>query len=320
MLVRSKKNQISDPETVTPQIRFSIVIATYNQEDFIKEAVDSALSQRNSSREVIVVDDNSSDRTAEILKSFGDSIRLEILPKNSGVYASRNRGASMATGEYLVFLDGDDVLMPRTLDLYESCITARYPKIILGRPVLFKGKVPQRNNGDIQENFRFVEYPDFFSKDRPGIYNTSALVVNREAFLAAGGWTHGIFYQDIQDLLTKMGVSGKMIIVLNPGTVWYRMHSTNAILKVPLFVEGIYKLLENEKAGVYPGGQKRKIQRSSWYGGLIYYWTKQSLRTGHVREGLKLLQSGWWMILLAMIRRLRACLGGRKPIELMKLK
>ncbi len=303
-----------------PQIRFSIVIATYNQENFIKEAVESAISQEYPAREIIVVDDNSSDSTADILRTFGESIRFAVLPENSGVYASRNHGASMAKGEYLVFLDGDDVLMPWALNVYESLITAHYPKIILGKAVLFRGEVPASNPVDIPDSFRFVEYADFLAKDRPGIYNTSALVVDRTAFWSAGGWTHGIFYQDIQDLLTKMGISGKMIIVQDPGTVWYRMHSTNAVLKVPLFVDGIYKLLENEKAHLYPGGRERRVERFSWYGGLIYYWAKQSLHTGHYKVGFKLLATGWWMIILAVTRRLWAYIVGRKRVELLTLK
>ena len=123
-----------------PGIRFSIVIACYNQEAFIRETVESALSQRCPDKEIIVVDDCSSDGTTKVLKAFEESINITILSKNSGVYASRNHGASMANGEYLVFLDGDDVLMPWALDVYDHLITARRPQIILGRAVQFHGK------------------------------------------------------------------------------------------------------------------------------------------------------------------------------------
>ncbi len=302
-----------------PGIRFSIVIATYNQEGFIREAVESALRQTHPGKEVIVVDDNSSDGTAAILKTFGDAITLSVLPRNSGVYASRNEGASLAKGEYIVFLDGDDVLMPRALDVYDRCINACNPKIIIGRVVIFNGKVPDAVPSGVR-NLSFVEYPDFFSKDRPAIYNTSALVVDRSSFRDAGGWSHGIFYQDIQDLLTKMGTAGKLIIILDPATVWYRMHSSNAVHKVPLFVEGIFRLLEKEKSGLYPGGRERRIERFCWYGGLIFYWSKLAIRNGHYREGFRLISRGWWMVLLASLRRSKVYLKGRKPVEKLNFK
>ncbi len=300
-------------------LRFSIVVACYNQEGFIREAVESALSQEHPSKEIIVVDDGSSDGTVDVLKTFGSSIILASQPRNEGVFASRNHGASLASGEYLVFLDGDDVLMPWALNVYDHAITKRCPKILLGRAVRFHGTVPETKSCDIPTTIRFVEYTDFLAKDRPGIYNTSALVVNRSAFWSVGGWSQGIFYQDIQDLLTKLGVSGKMIFVQEPGTVWYRMHSANAVHKVSLFVEGIYVLLENARSGLYPGGRKRWIERSAWFGGLVYYWTMEAMRTGCYRDGFKLLASGWWMILLAVIRRGLAVVVGRKPIECLQL-
>jgi glycosyltransferase involved in cell wall biosynthesis len=301
-------------------IRFSIVIACYNQEAFIRESVESALSQRYPDKEIIVVDDCSSDSTANILRTFGASINLAILPINSGVYASRNHGASLANGEYLVFLDGDDVLMPWALDVYNHLVTARCPKVILGQAVRFHGKVPEANTSDIPNSIQFVEYTHFLAKDRPGIYNSSALVVNRSHFWSAGGWSHGIFYQDIQDLLAKLGAFGKMIFVLEPGTVWYRMHSTNAVNNVSSFVEGVRVLLANASVGKYPGSQKCRIERSAWFGGLVLYWAKEAIRTKRYRDGFNLLASGWWMILLALIRRSMALLLGRKPIERLPLR
>jgi glycosyltransferase involved in cell wall biosynthesis len=301
-------------------IRFSIVIACYNQEAFIRESVESALSQGYPDKEIIVVDDFSSDSTANVLRTFGASINLAILPINSGVYASRNHGASLANGEYLVFLDGDDVLMPWTLDVYDRLITSRCPKIILGRAVRFYGKVPEVITSDIPNSIQFVEYTHFLAKDRPGIYNSSALVVNRSHFWSAGGWSHGIFYQDIQDLLAKMGALGKMIFVLEPGTVWYRMHSTNAVHNVSSFVKGVRVLLANSSAGKYPGSQKCRLERSAWFGGLVLYWAKEAIRTRCYRDGFNLLASGWWMILLALIRRSMALLLGRKPIERLPLR
>jgi len=295
------------------------VIACYNQEGFVREAVESALSQEHRSKEIIVVDDASRDGTADILSTFGESIILARLPMNRGVAAARNHGASLAKGEYLVFLDGDDVLMSRALEVYGRLIAARCPKLIFGRSAKCYGKVPEVKTADPPCNVQFVEYANFLVKDRPCVFNTSTLVVDRSMFWSAGGWSPGIFYQDIQDLVTKLGVSGKMILVLAPDTVWYRMHSTNAVNKIVPFIEGIYVLLAKARADLYPGGRERWFERSAWFGGLIFYWTKTAMRAGLYRDGFILLASGWWMILFAVIRRGMAWLVGRKPIELLPL-
>lgn len=298
---------------------FSIVIACYNQEAFVKDAVESALAQRHPSKEVIVVDDCSKDRTAEILRSFGNSITFAQLPNNSGVSTARNYGVALAKGKYIVFLDGDDALMPWALDTYSRLVNDRHPKMIMGRSTQCSLQIPTAQKFDYPREIEFVEYPDFFSKDRPWVYNTSSFVVEREAFRAMGGWSTEIFRQDIQDVLNGMATAGNSVLVLAPSTVWYRMHSSNAISNVPLFVEGIYKLLEKWKMGRYPDGKGLWMKRSAWFGGLIFYWSKESIRTGHYRDALRLLAFKWWMILLTCVIRAISWIVGRKPVEVIPL-
>ena len=301
------------------EVLFSVVIACYNQEAFVRESVESVLVQPSASKEVIVVDDCSKDRTAEILRSFGDSITFAPLSVNGGACAARNHGASLAKGKYIVFLDGDDVLMPWALSVYSRIVSDRHPKIILGRSALCSVQIPRLQNPDFPRETQFVEYPDFLSKDRPWLYNTSSLVVEREAFCATDGWSTEIFYGDIQDLLNNLATAGNTVLVLAPSTVWYRMHSDNAILNVPSFVKGIYKLLEKAKRGRYPGGKELWVKRSAWFGGLIFYWAKESIRTGHYQDAIRLFAFKWWMIFLATIRRAIRWIVGRKSVEVLQI-
>lgn len=297
---------------------FSIVIACYNHEKFIRDAVESALRQQYPSKEIIVVDDASKDGSAEVLRSFGGAITFERLSVNRGAAAARNHGASVARGKYLIFLDGDDALTPWSLKVYGRIIEERAAKLILGRSSLFYGDLPAIAT-ELPSGIRFAEYATFFDKDRPWVYNTSSLVVEREAFLDGGRWSEDIFYQDIQDLLNKLCVSGKTNIVLAPDTVLYRMHSTNAVRQIAPFIDGIYKLLAKARRGAYPGGDTVRTKRAVWFGGLIFYWAKEGMRNGHFSDALKLIFNNWWMVLLAIFRRAVAWITGRRPIEFLTL-
>ena len=92
----------------------SVVITTYNQAQYVAETVLSALNQTYPHREVIVVDDGSTDETAARLAPFRDRVTV-VRQDNQGVAASRNTGVRYATGELIAFLDGDDLWEPDKL-------------------------------------------------------------------------------------------------------------------------------------------------------------------------------------------------------------
>jgi glycosyltransferase involved in cell wall biosynthesis len=94
--------------------RVSIVIPTYNQAHFIGEALDSALAQTRPADEILVVDNGSTDRTADVVRSY-PAVGY-IRQDNQGVCGSSNRGIREATGDYLVLLHSDDHLLPRHLE------------------------------------------------------------------------------------------------------------------------------------------------------------------------------------------------------------
>jgi glycosyltransferase involved in cell wall biosynthesis len=92
----------------------SVIIPTYNRCWILKEALDSVLSQEYNDFEIIVVDDGSNDATAALLSFYGDRITT-IYQDNSGVSAARNAGILMAKGNYIAFLDSDDMWLPQKL-------------------------------------------------------------------------------------------------------------------------------------------------------------------------------------------------------------
>jgi len=92
----------------------SVIIPTYNYGRFLPRAIDSVLAQKDVDVEVIVVDDGSTDDTSEILASYGTRIRA-FRQENKGAPAARNLGLHEALGEFVIFLDADDWLLPGAL-------------------------------------------------------------------------------------------------------------------------------------------------------------------------------------------------------------
>lgn len=98
----------------------SIVIPCFNAERFVGEALESALNQSYPLIEVIVVDDGSTDESPKVIAAFGDAIRCERTA-NRGPSAARNRGLALARGDYVQFLDADDLLERQKVEL---CLAA----------------------------------------------------------------------------------------------------------------------------------------------------------------------------------------------------
>jgi glycosyltransferase involved in cell wall biosynthesis len=92
----------------------SVIIPAYNCAEHLAASIDSALAQQGVSLEVIVVDDESSDGTREVINTYSQSITA-ITQKNAGAYVARNNAAAVARGEWLAFLDADDLWDPQKL-------------------------------------------------------------------------------------------------------------------------------------------------------------------------------------------------------------
>jgi glycosyltransferase involved in cell wall biosynthesis len=179
--------------------RVSCIIAVYNGEQYLHEAIDSLLNQTYPNVEIIVVNDGSTDRTAEVIGRYGDRVRA-LHQENRGVSTARNRGVEMSTGELLCFLDADDLFDARKIAMQVDALRAdpqldlcachaqnfwspeipldvlrrdgRYAQIFWHAPVpgfivswLFRRKLWERVGGFASE-LRYSEDTDWFSRAR----------------------------------------------------------------------------------------------------------------------------------------------------------
>ena len=188
----------------------SVVIPTFNRGSILSDAINSALSQTTPPREIIVVDDGSTDNTAEVLARFGEKITLIHQP-NSGVSAARNAGIEQARGDWIAFLDSDDVWRPDRVAILLQDIAGTDAGVHVANLEI-------TGPGYEQELFRLrkfyhagpwpLRHEDGFEFASHELMFLSSIAVRRDWILKAGGFDVTIpFYEDI-DFLYRMILFG----------------------------------------------------------------------------------------------------------------
>jgi GT2 family glycosyltransferase len=300
-------------------LRFSIIITCHNQSAYIRDAVNSALEQSYQDKEIVVVDDASSDASPQILQEYGDKIRFEAVKTNQGCVNSRNQGAAMASGQYFVFLDGDDVLLPWALDVYDRIVSVKKPEIILSSMQWFDSSVQDLQPGGVPGQIEFVEYEFLMKRDRRYQAGGSAIVVARQVFQEVKGWTDQFFPTEDIDMLMKLGTSGPAVQVLAPSTKCYRIHASNVRHQVPKMVAALYKVMEREKSGGYPGGPNSRMERYAILGAPVYFWIKSAWKAGLYRTAMGVVGRGWVMFLAACFKKIRTKIRGLEKTQVLPL-
>ncbi len=160
----------------------SILIPCYNAERWVGQAIDSALAQTWPNKEVIVVEDGSTDGSRAVIESYGDKIRYEFGP-NRGGNPCRNRLLELASGEWVQFLDADDYLLPEKIsDQMEFSHSA---DVIYG-PVLIKNQSSRCDNPEVSLP---TSDSDLFEQwIRWQVCQTGGVLWRRDALCKIGGW------------------------------------------------------------------------------------------------------------------------------------
>lgn len=155
----------------------SVIIPAYNIEDYIERCLKSVCEQTYTNLEIIVVDDGSGDRTGEIIDRIAkeDTRIIPIHKKNAGVSAARNTGLDRATGDYIGFVDGDDIIEE---DMYEFLLNnaLKYDADIshCGYQMVFPNRVDYYyNTGEIRIQDKYQGVYDLIKADKvePGLGN-----------------------------------------------------------------------------------------------------------------------------------------------------
>ncbi|WP_018887607.1 glycosyltransferase family 2 protein [Paenibacillus massiliensis] len=121
------------------QLKISVIMPMFNVDEYIVDTINSVLSQTLTEFEFIIIDDNSTDRSYEIASAYAQSDARIILSKHSSKGASsiRNLGMEKAQGKYILFLDADDILAPKGLEILYGCAVDQEADLIVGHHEMF---------------------------------------------------------------------------------------------------------------------------------------------------------------------------------------
>jgi glycosyltransferase involved in cell wall biosynthesis len=263
-------------------VQVSVIIPAYNGDRYLAEAIDSVLGQSYQDYEIIVVDDGSTDRTAQVVKQYGKAVRY-LSQINQGVAASRNLGLAAALGDYIAFLDQDDIFLPHKLS---SQVALLDRDVDLG--MVNSGWQIYRENS-ISETEAAVkpwqQIPQLTSANliiwKPVFLG--AMLFRRNWLERAGGFDTSLEQTPDVDLVMRLAKIGCSAAWIERVTVKYRQHETNASKNVLLQAQELNKITANFFTQATLTPELKTIEAQSRYQSLI--WSAWRLhQTGYLAE------------------------------------
>jgi len=188
-----------------------VVVPLYNKQAYVRRCVDSVLSQTFGDFELIIVDDGSTDESADIASAYHDSrIRL-IRQANGGVSVARNRGIAEARGKWVAFLDADDEWLPRKLEKVADC-AAKFPQAgaIYGRTAQIKGGQQIIPAAKTAAEPLLVDYLSLVTFDGPAM-NSSSTAIRADVFNSAGTFPEGVKITEDLDMWLRVACTTEVV-------------------------------------------------------------------------------------------------------------
>jgi len=185
----------------TPSV--SVVIPTHNRAEMLAEAIKSVLDQSLPADEIIVVDINSTDDTTRVLESFGDAVTALSVDK-SGPSPARNRGIAAARGEYVAFLDDDDLWHPEKLKIQMEFLGANRDVVMASAHT-----VPMEDAiGEIRpDRSAWTEGDLFFQLFMKSYVSTPTVIVRRDVFDEVGVFNESYLRAEDYDLWLRIAAA-----------------------------------------------------------------------------------------------------------------
>ena len=216
----------------TEPSRISVVIPAYNAGAHISCAIDSVLAQTYPADEIIVVDDGSTDDSAEQIKKYGEKIKY-IHQANAGVSAARNSGIKTAANEWIAFLDSDDEWLPNYLKLQIDLLRrnpnlkwtmANYDRCLCDEQRRSPHFDPDKARKMLKGRDYFDDYFDAFTAEVCGC--TDTMVVRRDALKEAGLFRDGLPNAEDTDMWFRLAMRCPQVGYIPQPIAVYHLHKS----------------------------------------------------------------------------------------------
>ncbi len=203
----------------------SVIIPSYNRAEYIEDTVQSVLDQSYKELEIIFVDDGSNDTTEDILKKYVARNQLTyIRQENQGVSIARNRGIDRAQGEYVAFLDDDDIWYPSKLEKQVE-IMMKYPEFVMVHTdcsiIDSRGRLLRYSANPHRQSHNGYVFDEFFRSYRC-IPLTSSMLVRKDVFRNIGYFDKNLPVAQDYDFCLRLSLAYP-IYFLNLPLVKYRI-------------------------------------------------------------------------------------------------
>ena len=291
---------------------FSIVIPAFNYGHYLARAMESVLAQSGDDYELIVVDDGSSDHTADVVNSYqnGSSPLTYVFQQNRGLAAARNLGVQLSKGEYLLFLDADDALVPSALASFRSAVGFQR-----ALDFVLAGRIVVSSNGRVKDvpanplcSMRSKNFLSFLRSIPIAVVNGSN-IVHRRIFErlrfpeSVRLWEDRVFYGQLFALYSGSSIADPVVTIYrhddslshNVNLIKRDGHKTVDLLFDPAVLPSDLMSFRSEYEAVtqrmlfdilYDSGLYQEAVEV--FGKMIRVSPKQALTVRHVRRYLKM--------------------------------
>jgi glycosyltransferase involved in cell wall biosynthesis len=206
--------------------KVSVITAAYNHVQFVRQSVESVLNQTYRDFEHIVVDDGSSDGTAEVLKTFGDRIKY-IRQANRGAHAAINAGIRESSGEYIAILDSDDAWLPHKLErqmpAFEESPEAG---MVYAQACIIDGQSNLKNNGAPEGKPVINSQRAFEELLQSNFIPVLTAVIRRDCLEDVGFFKESLKALSDWDLWLRIALKWPIVFIPEPLGL-YRLHGSN---------------------------------------------------------------------------------------------
>jgi cellulose synthase/poly-beta-1,6-N-acetylglucosamine synthase-like glycosyltransferase len=277
---------------IRPSPTFSIIIPCWNAAATLRDTLESVRMQDLQDWEAIIIDDGSTDETADIISAYcADDIRFTAFKGNRiGPSAARNiAGLVRSKAKYVAFLDSDDLWTPNKLSLSLEAFTANEKLDGVYGQISFFRQSPSK-----PETFSTVYKrplkPIDFLRDNP-VCTMSNLVLKRNAFQSVGGFNESIVHNEDVEFLVRLTTQRAVIDGINTHLVCYRTSLTGLSANLQLMRAGWHKAVETLQASSM---WLTEAELASADAGNLRYLARRALRTGAPGfEALRLATQGF---------------------------